>query len=182
MHENLYESERLRPMQNYDIKSKILTQMPTISIIIRCYNEQKHIGRLLTGIVQQTAADTEIIVVDSGSTDTTLKIAKKFPVRVISIPEVKYTPGYSLNIGFKEADREIIVALSAHATPANSHWLSNLIAPLDNLMVAATSSMQKPHPNHKLEPYLYFWQWIYRQNIRTKTVQRYLFSNASSAY
>ncbi|QXE23130.1 hypothetical protein B6N60_01819 [Richelia sinica FACHB-800] len=47
--------------------------MPTISIIIRCYNEEEHIGRLLSGIIQQTIKDVEIIVVDSGSTDATMQ-------------------------------------------------------------------------------------------------------------
>ncbi|NEO00616.1 MAG: glycosyltransferase, partial [Moorea sp. SIO3I7] len=49
--------------------------MPEISIIIRCYNEEEHIGRLLSGIMQQTIQDVEIIVVDSGSTDATPSIA-----------------------------------------------------------------------------------------------------------
>ena len=44
------------------------------SIVIRAYNEEKHIGRLLEGIKQQTLKDVEIILVDSGSTDRTLAI------------------------------------------------------------------------------------------------------------
>ena len=44
------------------------------SIIVRCYNEEAHIGRLLSGIMQQATDDFEIIVVDSGSTDATLEI------------------------------------------------------------------------------------------------------------
>jgi glycosyltransferase involved in cell wall biosynthesis len=41
------------------------------SIIVRAFNEEKHIGRLLTGLNQQTRQDFELIVVDSGSTDRT---------------------------------------------------------------------------------------------------------------
>ncbi|WP_200895198.1 MULTISPECIES: glycosyltransferase [unclassified Methanosarcina] len=48
--------------------------MSKISIIIRCYNEEEHIGRLLSGITPQTVKDVEIILVDSGSTDATLSI------------------------------------------------------------------------------------------------------------
>ena len=46
------------------------------SIVIRAYNEEKHIGRLLEGIQHQTIKDVEIILVDSGSTDSTVSIAE----------------------------------------------------------------------------------------------------------
>ncbi|NER02398.1 MAG: glycosyltransferase [Okeania sp. SIO3C4] len=44
--------------------------MAKCSLVIRCYYEEQHIGRLLSGIIQQTLPNQEIIVVDSGSTDT----------------------------------------------------------------------------------------------------------------
>lgn len=40
--------------------------MTLASIVIRCYNEEEHIGRLLSGIMQQTLRDVEIILVDRG--------------------------------------------------------------------------------------------------------------------
>lgn len=43
------------------------------NVIIRSYNEEQHIGRLLSGIMEQTVQDVEIVVVESGSTNTTLK-------------------------------------------------------------------------------------------------------------
>jgi len=47
------------------------------SIVIRAYNEEKNIGRLLMGINQQTIKkDVEVILVDSGSTDDTVVVAK----------------------------------------------------------------------------------------------------------
>jgi len=50
------------------------TGKPTCSIVIRAFNEEQHIGKLLTGILQQTIQDREIILVDSGSTDATPEI------------------------------------------------------------------------------------------------------------
>jgi len=47
------------------------------SIVIRAYNEEKNIGRLLMGINQQTIKkDVEVILVDSGSTHDTVVVAK----------------------------------------------------------------------------------------------------------
>jgi len=71
----------------------------TISIIIRAFNEEKSIGRLLFGISQQTLSDVEVILVDSGSTDSTLAIASQYPVRIEHIDPQEFTFGRSLNRG-----------------------------------------------------------------------------------
>ena len=52
------------------------------SIIIRAFNEEEHIGRLLTGIMQQTVQPVEIILVDSGSTDALLRLPNGFLLRL----------------------------------------------------------------------------------------------------
>ncbi|NIW46224.1 MAG: glycosyltransferase, partial [Gammaproteobacteria bacterium] len=67
--------------------------------IIRAFNEEEHIGRLLTGILQQTVTDVEIILVDSGSTDATVAIASHYPVKIVHIRPQDFTFGYSLNRG-----------------------------------------------------------------------------------
>ncbi len=60
---------------------------PTASIVVRCYNERKHIGKLLHGLFEQTHDEFEVILVDSGSTDGTLEIASQYPIEdVVHIP------------------------------------------------------------------------------------------------
>lgn len=44
-----------------------------ISVIIPAYNVEKYINRCLESIISQTLKDIEIIVVNDGSTDSTLK-------------------------------------------------------------------------------------------------------------
>ena len=46
-----------------------------ISVIVRTKNEELWIGKCLSGILKQNLNVYEIIIVDSGSTDNTLKIA-----------------------------------------------------------------------------------------------------------
>jgi cellulose synthase/poly-beta-1,6-N-acetylglucosamine synthase-like glycosyltransferase len=48
---------------------KVTSPNPVCSIVLRAFNEEKHIGRLLSGILEQKTSDVEIILVDSGSTD-----------------------------------------------------------------------------------------------------------------
>ena len=92
--------------------------MPKLSIVIRCYNEEEHIGRLLSGIMQQTVKDVEVVIVDSGSTDATLSIASRYPVRVVHIAPQEFSFGRSLNRGCAAATGDILVFASAHVPAA----------------------------------------------------------------
>ena len=51
---------------------------PYFSIIIPCYNSEHTIVRALLSVLHQTETDYEIIIVDDGSTDDTVKIAEHF--------------------------------------------------------------------------------------------------------
>lgn len=55
---------------------------PKISIIIPTFNEEKNIARLLLSIENQSVKSIETIVVDDGSTDATVEIAKKYCQKV----------------------------------------------------------------------------------------------------
>lgn len=52
--------------------------LPTISIIIACYNAEKYIIETLESVIKQTYSNFEIIAIDDGSTDNTLSILKKY--------------------------------------------------------------------------------------------------------
>ena len=88
------------------------------SIVIRAYNEAQHLPRLLEGIQQQTIKDVEIILVDSGSTDDTLEIAKKYPVKIVEIKPSDFSFGYSLNTGCKNASGDFLVFISKNRPAA----------------------------------------------------------------
>jgi glycosyltransferase involved in cell wall biosynthesis len=89
----------------------------TCSIVIRAFNEEKHIARLLQGIKMQTVQDVEVTLVDSGSTDATAAIAAGHGAVVIHIPPEEFTFGRSLNLGVESASREFVVIASAHVYP-----------------------------------------------------------------
>jgi len=67
-----------------------MTHKPICSIVIRAFNEEKHIRRLLTGIAEQSIKDVQVILVDSGSTDHTIDEAKDFNVDVFNIPPQEF--------------------------------------------------------------------------------------------
>lgn len=101
------------------------TKKPLVSIVIRTKNEAKYIGKVLNLLYRQTFKNFEIIIVDSGSTDKTLEIIKKFPVRLFKIKQEYFTYGYSLNYGINKAMGKYICILSGHSIPISDKWLSS---------------------------------------------------------
>ena len=102
-----------------------------VSIVIRTYNEQRHLPELLSSIQEQkTDLSYEIVIVDSGSTDGTLDIAKSFHCVIQRISKAEFTFGRSLNIGCRAARGEILVFISGHCVPCECDWLSRLVEPV----------------------------------------------------
>jgi rhamnosyltransferase len=126
--------------------------MPAVAVILRSYNEAHLIQRCLEAVLQQRFDDFEVILVDSGSTDRTLEIARRYErVRIVPIAKADFTYGRALNVGMRAAaaDSRIGVFLSAHAIPATPHWLDALTAPLfADEQVAGCYGKQTPLPEH----------------------------------
>ena len=129
------------------------------SIIIRAYNESQHIGRLLEGVRQQTVKDVEVILVDSGSTDSTVTIAESFSAKIVHIPSAEFTFGRSLNLGIKSASRELIVIASAHVYPVYPDWLEKLLEPFQDNQVALAYGKQRGYEGSKYSEHQIFHQW-----------------------
>jgi glycosyltransferase involved in cell wall biosynthesis len=131
------------------------------SVVIRCCNEQRHIERLIKGIQQQTVwEDTEIIVVDSGSTDSTLEILSRYPVRILQISPEEFSFGRSLNTGCREAKGEFIVIASAHVYPVYSQWIEHLTAPFQDHRIALVYGKQRGDESTKYSEHQVFAKWF----------------------
>ncbi|MBE9209049.1 glycosyltransferase family 2 protein [Nostoc sp. LEGE 06077] len=87
---------------------------PLVSIIIPCYNAASWIGETLESALNQTWKNTEIIVVDDGSTDASLEITKKFIFRGIKvISQTNRGASAARNRGFQESQGGFIQYLDA---------------------------------------------------------------------
>jgi glycosyltransferase involved in cell wall biosynthesis len=133
------------------------------SIVVRAYNEEKHIGRLLTGISQQSHKEVEVILVDSGSTDATIAIASAadwhFPVRVFQIEPEKFSFGRSLNQGVDQSRGDIIVIASAHVYPVYPDWLERLLSPFEDNDIALTYGKQRGNSTTRFSEHQIFAHW-----------------------
>ena len=120
-----------------------------ITIFIRAKNEAALLSRCLEQIfAQQHSFSIEVILLDSGSSDATIDIAQRFPVRILQIPSALFSFSATLNAGASIATGTIFVPLSAHAVPVDSSWLQRLVEPLlTDPSITASYSRQIPWPD-----------------------------------
>lgn len=111
-----------------------------VSVVIPTYNPGNSITQLVNRILKQTLVKTvELIIVDSGSTDNSMKIAEELGATVIRIPHEDFSHSYARNLGAIHAKGDIIVFMTQDALPSSRTWLNELCAPLVTGEAAATS-------------------------------------------
>lgn len=113
-------------------------------IVIRAKNEERYLADTLKAVFSQDERDFRVVIVDSGSTDSTLSIARRYDADIVEIRPEEFTYGGALNLGICRASSEFVVFLSAHATPVDSRWLSFLIQGFQNPRVAGVYGRQVP--------------------------------------
>ncbi len=103
-----------------------------VSVVIRTLNEARHLGDLLTMIGRQATPgfEVECVLIDSGSTDGTVEIARAHGCRITHIDKSEFSFGRSLNRGCAFARGEILALVSGHCVPVDTHWLRRLCQPL----------------------------------------------------
>lgn len=103
-----------------------------VSIIIRTLDEERHLQSLLEGIASQETSDLELetVVVDSGSVDRTLEIAREYGCKIEHISREDFSFGRSLNQGCARSQGGILVFISGHCVPCDPHWLLRLCEPI----------------------------------------------------
>jgi glycosyltransferase involved in cell wall biosynthesis len=135
--------------------------MALCSVVIRCHNEEKHIGKLLDSIMQQSISDVEIVVVDSGSTDRTVAIAQQYPVRLVHIKPEEFTFGRALNRGIAAALGQYILIVSAHVYPTGNNWVEKMLEPFAaDARVALTFGRQVGNNITKYSEHQIFRKWF----------------------
>lgn len=156
--------------------------MEVVSIIIRTLNEGKYLGTLLEAIGSQELKDKfkiEVIIVDSGSTDSTLIIAKSYKCKIISIRRDEFSFGRSLNIGCRNAIGKYLVFISGHCIPSSKEWIFNLISPIKTNVVQLTYGRQVSGAESKLSESNIFKK--YYPNTSSVPQKNFFFNNANSA-
>ena len=105
-------------------------QLPTLSIVIPTYNEERNIDRCLQSIFTQRYPQhsLEVIIVDDHSTDRTIEFAKTYDVRVLY--SGMRDAELSKMIGLKEAQSDFFLYLDADIELVGPDWIAHILRPL----------------------------------------------------
>jgi rhamnosyltransferase len=121
--------------------------MVDCSISILTKNEALNIGDCLEGVFSQKfEGKFDVLMVDSGSTDATVEIAKRFPIRIEQIRPEEFHHARTRNFAAALTSGTIIVNLSGDAIPASDTWLQELLANFNDASVGAVYGRQFPRP------------------------------------
>lgn len=121
---------------------------PSVSIILRSFNEAWALRETLPALAAQNYKPWELIVIDSGSTDGSVELLGQFhPRHFVHISHSEYNPARVMNRGMGLASSNFAIFLNADATPQGPDWLGPLVAGLRDSQVAAVFGRQIPRPD-----------------------------------
>jgi glycosyltransferase involved in cell wall biosynthesis len=148
---------------------------PRASVIVRAKNEARAIERTFKALRRQTVP-VEIVVVDSGSTDGTVELARKWCDRLIEIPPESFTYGHSTNVGAEAAAAPFHFCLSAHCFPERDDWVERSLGHYTREDVAATNGIQT-FPDGSPVEYVFF-----QDGVHARAHLLWGFSNHASSW
>ncbi len=112
--------------------------MPSVSIIVPCFNEQNTINQLLEAIYAQTfpRADLEVVIADGMSDDGTRAVISTFAdvhpdLRIVVVDNLKRNIPAGLNCALEKSMGDIIIRLDAHSMPY-PNYVENCVADLES--------------------------------------------------
>lgn len=156
-----------------------------VTIIILTKNAGDTFKKVLDGVFSQNYNSFETLIIDSGSTDNTLEIARKYPVKIIQIKPSDFGHGKTRNLGANLVKGKYVVFLTHDAIPANDSWLAELLKPLSDKKTAAVFGSQIPKEDENTLDKIFF-QTLYGNKEMVWSANSYtsgdnIFSDANSA-
>lgn len=127
-----------------------MTKKQTVSLIIPTLNAEPWLDDLLSALLRQTLLPDEILLVDSGSSDNTLKIAERYVrehsfFRLIAIKKEEFDHGGTRTMAARQSSGDILLFMTQDAVPADNTALELLLRPFaENNNLAAAYGRQLP--------------------------------------
>lgn len=116
-----------------------------ISIIIVTKNESKNIEQCITSVIESIIGYNyyEIIMVDSFSNDTTVELARKYPIKIIQLrPDWPHSASAGEYIGFKYSSGKYVLFIDGDMI-LDKNWFKNSLAYLERENVAGVGGIIK---------------------------------------
>jgi rhamnosyltransferase len=161
-----------------------------ISIVIPVKDGGEDLAGCLDAISrQEVGEDVEVVIVDSGSRDGSVELARSRGARVTEIEPSEFNHGATRNLGARQASGDVLVFISQDAEPVGGDWLRLLTAPLRGDGEIAGVYGRQLAREDAAPPERFFLDFLYGARPRVQQVsdpteismESTLFSNANSA-
>ncbi|MBN2259198.1 MAG: glycosyltransferase family 2 protein [Clostridiales bacterium] len=136
-----------------------------VSIIIITKNEEEVIAQCLQSLFNQSVKPFEVIVVDGHSTDNTVEIAKKYPVRIVEETGV-LSPSNARNLGVENATGEIVLVMGADAE-LDKYCIENVLCHFEDPKVIVVVPNLEIRIHTRFEKIQKLWYYGTRSRFRT---------------
>lgn len=127
-------------------------EVTSVTVAVPVLNGGQRFKELLAAVAGQRNAhgvETEILIVDSGSTDGSVEAARAAGARVIEIDKSQFQHGRTRNLLVEEARGDVVALLTDDAIPATDGWLDGIV---DGFQMADDVALvfgpQRARPEH----------------------------------
>ncbi len=112
---------------------------PALTLVIRTFNSVGTFSQVLAAL--QLGPGDQLVVVDSGSTDGTLELARQHGADIIGMRLEDFSYGHALNLGFAAARGPWILSLSSHTVPLAKDFLDRYRSAIARFPVTVTAAV-----------------------------------------
>lgn len=160
-------------------------------LCIPTYNAGNLWNKWIKAYESQSVTAEQVIVIDSSSSDDTVKLAKDAMFSVFSIPQSEFNHGRTRNqaVRFAENFADILVFMTQDAILASPDSLEKLLVPFSDPEVAAVCGRQLPHHNATpLAAHTRYFNYPSESRVRTMAdisalgIKTAFMSNSFAAY
>ncbi|GAB4155457.1 MAG: glycosyltransferase [Winogradskyella sp.] len=111
-----------------------------LSVVICAKNEAKNLKKNLPAILEQDYSNFEVVLVNDGSSDNTLKVMKTFEashknIKIVDVKTIETFWGnkkYALTLGIKASSNDFLVFTDADCKPISNKWLAHMSSKFSN--------------------------------------------------
>lgn len=115
-------------------QNKPTTNKPPVSVIVCAKNEAKNLDKFLPFILNQDYPNFEVVLINDGSNDTTLKVMERFKanhdiIKIVNVKNIETFWGnkkYALTLGIKAATHNQLLFTDADCKPISNQWINEM--------------------------------------------------------
>jgi glycosyltransferase involved in cell wall biosynthesis len=117
--------------------------MSSFSVVIPALNEERYLGLLLAGVAAQTRRPDEVLVVDAGSSDATVAVARRFPF--VTLLEATTPVAVGRNVGGRAASGDVVLFVDADTRLCRRGFFERFLRDFERRRLDVACPLYRPH-------------------------------------